>query len=113
VSRFANQKKISLEKQFYKDLPPIQSNPSSLQLVVFNIIEDRMTRLDKNSKILLQTNVSNGLIAIRITSEGTILETVQKPSSDTLNETIMKELGGKILQETGEEILITLPKTSS
>lgn len=110
LNRFANQKKIYLEKQFHEDLPQIRSNPSLLQLVVFNIIEDSMIRLDKNSTISVQTNQADGLIAIRIILKGTVLETEKSVSSHELNVNIIKELvGGQLSLIRGEETLITLP----
>ena len=113
LNRFAHQKKITLEKQFEKELPLIQSNPSLLQLAVFNIIQDMMTRLDKNSNISLQTNVTNGHVSIRINIKGNLLATSQESAPDTLNDRIIKKLGGDFLQETEKGILIKLPKLLS
>src|SRR4030042_3981784 len=59
ISRLARQRKISLEREFQRDLPSINSDPALLQLLVFCLIEDAMARLDKNGKIILKTSASD------------------------------------------------------
>jgi len=107
LNRFANQKRIVLEKQFQKDLPQIYSNPSLLQLLVFNIIESGMPRLDRNSTISIQTHHTDGFIDIRIILKGTVLE--EGASSHELNDSIIKELGGQLSLMGGTETFIHLP----
>ena len=55
LHRFANQKRISFEKEFQKDPPPINSNPSMIQFLVFNFLEELLTTLDKDSRIIIKT----------------------------------------------------------
>ena len=111
MRRFANQKRISLEKEFQKDPPVIQSNPAMLQLLVFNSLEEKLACLDKNSLILVKTEALNGSIAIKIIPKGNILNIdAEKVSySQEINDSVIKMLGGTISKGPDGEISITVP----
>jgi nitrogen-specific signal transduction histidine kinase len=110
VHRFANQKRITLEKDFRKDLPSIKSSPAILQFIVFNFLEDKMSKLDNNSRIIVKTEVINSSVAIRIIPEGNVLgtETENTLYPHEMNDYAIKILTGTISTQ-GEETVITLP----
>jgi signal transduction histidine kinase len=111
MHRFANQKRISLEKEFQKDPPVIQSNPAMLQLLVFNSLEEKLESLDKNSMILVKTEALNNSIAIRIIPKGNILniDAEKVPYSQEINDDLIKMLGGTLSKGPDGEIAITVP----
>ncbi len=110
VTRFANQKKIELGKDFQQDIPPIHNNPSLLQFIAFSLLHEKINTLDKNSRITIYTDVADNVVNIRIIPEGNFLEAndhLAFISYENL-EKIVQQLGGNILQGKGREILITL-----
>ncbi len=115
VTRFANQKKISIEKDFYETMPSVYSNPSLLQFIVFSAIEEKLSQLDKNSKIVIQTGVTEGGVRIRIAPQGNFVQGDSNATSISYEilENIVKKLGGNILHEKDKETLIMLPMTVS
>lgn len=116
LNRLANQKKIHLEKDFQKDLPSIYSNPSMLQFIVFGDLEEKITRLDKNSRIIVKTEVINGSVAIRIIPKGNALETdVEKVLyPHEINDYVIKMLGGTISkQKENGDTVITIPVSAT
>jgi hypothetical protein len=110
LKRFANQKKISLEKDFQQDIPSITNNPSLLQLLVFHFLEEQLTGLDKDSSIMLKTSLSNGSVIVKIIAKGHYLETEpgEKPDTDKVYVCIIDQLGGTIIKEN-DLISISLP----
>lgn len=110
LTRFANQRKISLEKDFQRDIPSMNNNPSMLQLLVFHFLEEQLTRLDKNSSLMLKTSFSNGSITVKIIVKGNYLEAMSEkgPCADEIHGYIIDQLGGTILKEN-DLIIITLP----
>ena len=115
VTRFANQKKITIEKDFHESMPSINSNPSLLQFVVYSALEEKIRNLDKNSKIAIQTGVDENSVRIRLVSEGNLLEGEGNATSISYDiiEKIIKQVGGNILQENRRETLIMLPLAAS
>jgi len=115
VTRFANQKKITIEKDFHESMPSINSNPSLLQFVVYSALEEKIRNLDKNSKITIQTGVDENSVRIRLVSEGNLLEGEGNATSISYDiiEKIIKQVGGNILQKNGRETLIMLPLAAS
>lgn len=115
VTRFANQKKITIEKYFDKSMPSIYSNPSLLQFVVYTVLEEKIRNLGKNSKIAIQTGVDENSVRIRLASEGNLIEGEGDATSIPYEilEKIIKQLGGNISEENGRETLMMLPLTNS
>ena len=101
VLRFANQKRIELVKDFKQDLPQIYSNPSIVHLLVFSFLEDIITRLDKNSRIVIKTGNLNGSIMISIIPEGNFLDTEKEEFPFETYDTVLKKLHGTITLEKG------------
>jgi signal transduction histidine kinase len=111
MKRFANQRKIILEKDFREDIPQIDNNPSLLQFVVFSFIDEKIKKLDKNSKITVHTAVADNTLNIKIISEGNLIEGEIDNASTTsyeILEKIIRYLGGNILQEKEKETVIML-----
>jgi len=110
LHRFANQKRIRIEKDFQKDLNPINSNPSMLQFLVFNFLEEAIAKLDKNSRIVVKTEVMNGSVAIRVIPEGNVLESDAEKvlCPPEITDYVIKMLNGNISRQ-GEGAVITLP----
>jgi nitrogen-specific signal transduction histidine kinase len=103
VNRFANQKKITLVKDFRQDLPQIYGNPSMMQFLVFGYLEENLKSLDINSRIIIKTGAANGSITIKIIPEGNLLEAEREKEEfpyETYN-TVLKQLQGQITPETG------------
>jgi hypothetical protein len=113
LRRFANLKRLSLEKDFQEDIPPIYSNPSIVQFVVFSFLEEWISKLDKNSKITIGTAFADNTIKIRIIPEGNVISVVSdKPSIPyEILKKILKQLNGNILQESDKETVIMLAMT--
>ena len=115
VTRFANQKRITIEKDFHESMPLISSNPSLLQFVVYSALEEKIRNLDKNSKIAIQTGVDENRVRIRLVSEGNLIEGEGDATSIPYEvlEKIIKQLGGNISEKNGRETLMMLPLTNS
>lgn len=115
VTRFANQKKITIEKDFHESMPSIYSNPSLLQFVIYTALEEKIRNLDKNSKIAIQTGVDEDSVQIRLVSEGNLIEGEGNTTSIPYGvlEKIIKQLGGNISGENGRETLMMLPLKNS
>lgn len=113
LTKFANQKRIRLEKDFHKDLPAIHSDPAKLQFLIFCLIEEKLRKLEKNSSITVKTVSSNGFITIEVISKGNIIETVEEGIyPKEIHHHVIKQLGGKMAQ-IDEDIAITLPLSIS
>jgi signal transduction histidine kinase len=115
LTRFANQKKITLKKNFQEDIPSIYGSPALFQFVVFGFLDKGFSTLDKDSRITLQTAVADRTVQIKIIQEGTVM----KQESDApflpfeMAEKIIDQLQGNIKQEGGGETLLILPLTAS
>jgi len=109
MSRFANQRKIRLETDFQKDLPPVQSDPAMLQFLIFCFVREKLDRLDKDSRISLKTGRSDGAVTITIIPQGRLVEAeAESPCSAEIRQHVVMLLGGEIT-EKDHEIQITLP----
>jgi nitrogen-specific signal transduction histidine kinase len=107
VTRFANQKRIELVKDFQQDLPQILSNPSLIQFLVFGFLEENIKTLDKNSRIIIKTGYANGSVTIKIITDGNLIEVEGEKEEfpyETYN-TVFKQLNGKITPESGVKTL--------
>lgn len=100
VNRFAHQRKITLEKEFQRDLPPIKNDPPLFQFLVFCLIENTLMALDKNSKIVLKTSVSADRILVSIVPKGNFIESQQGPCSREIQDDVIKQLGGSIERDS-------------
>ncbi len=112
LMRFANQRKISIEKDFQNDIPSMNSNPSMLQLLVFHFLEEKLTSLDKNSMLIIKTESANGLMVIRIIPQGNLLDLDKGKISHEIQDTIVRQLGGNISLCSEGETIITIPSAS-
>jgi nitrogen-specific signal transduction histidine kinase len=110
LHRFANQKRIRIEKDFQKDLKSINSNPSMLQFLVFNFLEEAIAKRDNNGRIVVKTEIMNGSAAIRIIPEGNVLETDAEKAlcPPEIIDYVIKMLNGNISRR-GEGTMIALP----
>jgi nitrogen-specific signal transduction histidine kinase len=119
VTRFANQKKITIEKDFDESMPVIYNNPSLLQFVIYTALEKKIRNLNKNNKITIKTGVVENSVRVRLVSEGNLLEGEGKGEGDTTSipheilEKIVKQLGGNISEENVRETLMTIPLMNS
>jgi nitrogen-specific signal transduction histidine kinase len=111
LRRFANQKKMDIAHNFQGEMPEIRSNPSMLHLLVFGVIEEIMTKFDKESRIMLKTEYSNNTFSIRITPEGKRIDVDSGTAlfPPELRTEVATRLGGNISQEEKEETVIALP----
>jgi nitrogen-specific signal transduction histidine kinase len=111
IDRFAAQKKIVLERDFKKDLPSINSSPAILQFLVFNFLEDKMAKLDKNSSIIVKTEVIKDSVTIRLIPQGNVLPTETEKSvfpHHEIQNYLINLLHGTISTQ-GEETVFTIP----
>jgi len=111
LQRFANQKRITIDKDFQEDLAPVHSNPSMLQFLVFTFLEEMLAELDKNSRISIKTEGANNAVSIRIIPEGNFIEGAPgaEPMLYEIGNAVIKQLGGTLSRETGKEAVILLP----
>jgi len=111
LQRFANQKRITIEKDLQKDLVPVHSNPSMLQFLIFTFLEEMLAVLDKNSRISIKTEGADNAVAIRITPEGNLIEGASGagPMLYEIGDTVIQQLGGTLSQEKGKGAVILLP----
>ena len=111
MQRFANQKKITIEKDLQQDLDPVHSNPSMLQFLVFTFLEEMLAELDKNSRISIKTKGAQNAVEIRITPGGNFIEGAAGagPMVYEIGNAIIKQLGGALSRDTGKEAVILLP----
>lgn len=114
LQRLANQRRISLEKDFAEDKLLINSNPSEIQLIIFCFIERYLKMLDKDSIIVIKTYRSDNSIAISIIPKGTIIKTDEEAiCSDEVYESFINQLGGSVSKEgISGGIIIMLPVSS-
>ena len=105
ISRFARQNKLSIEKNFQKDLPPIISDPALFQLLVFCFLEDAMARLDANGKIVLQTSLSEGKIFVGIVSLGNLVDSEKRLCPDETQAHIIKRLNCSVAKDDGKTVI--------
>ena len=91
----------------------MHSDPSMLQFLVFHFIEEKLRKLEKNSRLIVKTESSNGFITIEVISKGNIIETVEECiCPQEIYHYVIKQLGGKMAQ-IDEDIAITLPLSIS
>lgn len=113
LKRFANQKRIGFQQDYVHDIPPVYSNPSLLQLIVFTIIEKYIRELEQNGMITIQITHADNSVIMNIVPNGKRLEGGNLSFPDDLLAEVMKELGGTITRDTGKETIIRLPLKSS
>ena len=107
LQRVANQRKITLEQDFQRDLPSLYTDPSMLQFLVFCSIENKIARLDKNTKIMLKTSHADGSVTIRISAQGGFIvpDTEAGIFPQEIHDYVIKQLRGSILQQEGETVI--------
>ena len=81
LNRVANQKKVSFEKDFQEDIPPVCSDPAGLQLIVFCSIDRLLKSLDKDSSLIFKTKYSGDSIRISIIPKGDFIESGREKSA--------------------------------
>lgn len=111
IHRLAYQKRISIEKDFARWTPAVQSDQLKLQFTAFCVIEKYLRRLDKNSRIIVKTTYSNDEIRISIIPKGNFIEmNGEATCNDETYYKIVAQLGGSISHKNSdEETTITLP----
>ena len=108
MNRFARQKNVVLETAFPQNIPPIQNNPAMLQFLLFSFLEEKITKLEKNGRIMVQAAVTDRSVVIKIIQEDLIEITPGKePIFFALRNDIADQLGGHI--STEKNTVITLP----
>jgi signal transduction histidine kinase len=115
LTRLANQKKITLIKNFQEDLPSLYSNPSLIQFIVFSVLDEGLLKLEKDSRITVETAGVDQAVQVKIIPEGNVLEQESDVPSvpHEIVEMAIKQLHGNIVREGGGETLIVLPLTAS
>jgi nitrogen-specific signal transduction histidine kinase len=110
LHRFTNQKKITIEKTFQKDIPPIYSDPARLHLLVYCLMQEHMGKLGENSTLEFRTSLSDNAVLISIIPKGeeTLRGEERSGCSDELIQGILSTLGGSLSRKEGEE-MIRLP----
>jgi len=111
LQRFANQKRITIEKDLQKDLAPVHSNPSMLQFLVFTFIEEMLAVLDNSSRISIKTEGAKNGVAITIAPQGNFIEGASGagPMLYEIGDAVIQQLGGTLSQEKGKGAVILLP----
>ena len=107
LQRVANQKRITFEQDFQRDLPSIHTDPSMLQFLAFCTIEHKILKLGKNAIIIVKTTHSNGTVTVTITARGDFIATDTETGTcpQEIHDYVIKQLHGTILQQEGETIV--------
>lgn len=110
VHRFANQRRITIEKSLRRDIKPIFSDPARLQFVVFCLMEENMGRLAENSSIEFRTTLSDDAVLISVIPKGGGASRGEERGfcPQELLKGIIGELGGTISWK-GEKATVSLP----
>jgi nitrogen-specific signal transduction histidine kinase len=108
MTRFAYQKKIVFETDFKRQIPSFETNPPMLQYVLFCLIDGRMSRLDRNGRIMIRTSGSGGNITVSLISEGTGIPPTggMEFCCPALLLESLKQLGGSVSDGEKEAVLI-------
>lgn len=110
LKRFANQKRINFQEEYDNDMPPVYSNPSLLQLIVFTFVEKNIMELEQDSTIAMQTAVADKSILITIIPNGKQqIEGSRVSFPAELIDAVIKDLGGTISLEHGNKVILMLP----
>lgn len=113
LTKLASQKRISLERDFHKNLPAIYNDPAKLQFLIFCIIEEKLCKLDNNSKIIVKTAHSSGSVTIEVISCGNSMVTVGEGiCPKEIHQYLIKQLGGSVSPK-GADTAVALPVTGS
>ena len=109
LKRFANQKRISFQQDYESDLPPVNTNPSLIQLIIFTLIEKYIAELEQDSTVTVQTAGADRSLLINIIPNGKQREESSASLPSDLFDTVIKELGGTISLDRGNHTKIMLP----
>ena len=111
LNRVANQKKVSFEKDFQEDIPPVCSDPAGLQLIVFCSIDRLLKSLDKDSSLIFKTTYSGDSIRISIIPKGDFIESGEREiCPEDISQYVIEQLDGSIIKNAEDKgITITLP----
>ncbi|MFZ5905989.1 MAG: hypothetical protein ACOYVJ_01090 [Nitrospirota bacterium] len=114
VTRFANQKKITLRKSLQEDIPAIHGNPSLLQFVIFSILEEVLSTLDIESTITIETWRDNDGVQIKVIPSGNRREQEHAPAiPDEILAKAVQQLCGTITRMQDGATLVMVPLTVS
>lgn len=114
LDKLAAQKRITFKKEFKEGIPLIHGNPLKLQFLVFYFIEKNLTRLEKNSSIIIKTSRSEDTINIDVIPKGIFVQVEDGAGGDTAYQFLANNLGASISVDTPEGgITIRLPLPSS
>ncbi len=107
LQRLANQRKITFEQDLRRDLPPLYTDPSMLQFLIFCFIEHMITRLDKNAIIAVKTDHSKESVTITITPRGNVIGADERTGicPREIHDYAIQQLHGTILQQEGETVV--------
>lgn len=109
LKRFANQKRISFQQDYESDLPPVNTNPSLIQLIIFTLIEKYIAELEQDSTVTVQTAGADRSLLINIIPNGKQREESSASLPSDLFDAVIKELGGTISLDKGNHTKIMLP----
>jgi len=104
MDRFAATKQIFVEKNFQKDIPPVNSNPSLLQFIIFLIVNELLETLECGSTIQILSYFRGQDIEICIESAGPFSSAEQVFDSGSMYQ---------ILDYAAEKIDIDLNRSAS
>jgi C4-dicarboxylate-specific signal transduction histidine kinase len=113
MNRMANQKRITIDKNFERELSSVYSSPALLQLLIFCALEEIIGRLSMNTRITLKTASSNEKVSVHLIADGDEIPhdaPVRRCSSEFLRN-IADHLHGTYTRE-GMNTIITLPYSS-
>jgi len=114
IYRLANQKKILLESDFHPALPQVAGNPALLQFSLFCLIDDAMSRLEKNGSLVLRTGLTKDAITITLIVQGTLRSGVEKHPvcTDEACCEALRCLGAESSRTAGGEVTLVIPLAS-
>jgi nitrogen-specific signal transduction histidine kinase len=101
IQRFVRQRRIVIERDFQKKIPPLSTDATKLQFVAFCIMEREINRLAEHGSIVVKTERSNDGVVVSIIPKGD--KRIPPEDKDfcppELIENVIGDLGGEVYHE--------------
>ncbi|MGO9611860.1 MAG: hypothetical protein ACLPX5_02355 [Dissulfurispiraceae bacterium] len=116
ISRLAHQKRITLERDFDRQMPSICGDPSGLLLLVFCLVEEIMNGLDRGGSIIIKTAFLNNALIITLIPKGRLVQPaneIETCSAEAIQD-LLRLLNSTISKKSEtKEAMITLSQSKT
>lgn len=114
ISRFAYQRKITLETEFSEDLPTLRSNPARLQLATYCLFDHILKSLSRKGSITLKTAATAGAVTVSLIPRGTPAENPEAGMcTEREIEEVLSSIGGTLTRGGDESVTVRIPLTGN